>query len=138
MSNEKLLQKASLALNRMPPRTKDCKMVGNPKPSRILLKMNWIHLLTVTKDMPGLGESWDINVSRISDGRFAWQTSASDPREDEEAAIDTGAADRIADYIVENALGFESELIESLTQLATRDSSFSPLLDAAKARLGDV
>lgn len=98
--------------------------------------MIWIHLITVTKDMPGLGESWDINVARISDGRFAWQTSASDLREDENAAIDTGAADRIADYIVENALGFESELIESLTNLAARDCSFSPLSDATKARLG--
>lgn len=98
--------------------------------------MKWRYLLTVTKDMPGLGESWDINVARISNGKFAWQTSSSDPREDEDAAIDTGAADWIADYIVENALGFESELIESLTNLAARDSSFSPLLDATKARLG--
>lgn len=97
--------------------------------------MKWRCLLTVTKDMPGLGESWDINVARISDGRFAWQTSASDPREDEDAAIDTGSADAVADYIVENALGFETELIESLTKLAARDSSFSPLLKAVEAQL---
>ena len=33
MSNEKLLQKVSLALNRMPPRTKDCEVCGTPIPA---------------------------------------------------------------------------------------------------------
>ena len=111
-------------------------MYGNPEASIKIVKMIWIHLITVTTDMPGLGESWDINVARISDGTFAWQTSASDLREDENAAIDAGAADWIADCIVENALGFETELIESLSQLAAKESSFSPLLDATRTQLG--
>ena len=98
--------------------------------------MKWKYLLTVSKDMPGLGESWDINVARTTDGEFAWQTSGSDSGEDENAAIDTGSADWIADYLVENASGFESELLDSLTHLAADDSRFCPLLDAAKSRLG--
>jgi hypothetical protein len=98
--------------------------------------MKWKYLLTVSKDMPGLGESWDINVAPTSDGEFAWQTSGSDSEEDEDAPIDTGSADWIADYLVENASGFESELLDSLTHLAADDSRFCPLLDATKSRLG--
>jgi hypothetical protein len=97
--------------------------------------MKWKYLLTVTKDMPGLGESWDINVARTNTDEFAWQTAGIDS-EDEDAAIDIGSADWIADYLVENASGFESELLESLTNLAAHDSGFSPLLDATRARLG--
>jgi len=98
-------------------------------------EMKWKYLLTVSKDMPGLGESWDINVARTSDGEFAWQTSGSDS-EEKDAAIDTGSADWIADYLLENASGFESELLESLANLSADDMSFSPLLDATRARLG--
>jgi hypothetical protein len=98
-------------------------------------EMKWKYLLTVSKDMPGLGESWDINVARTSDGEFAWQTSGSDSGEDENAAIDTGSADWIADYLVENASGFESELLESLTNLAAHDGNFSLLLTAVEAQL---
>jgi hypothetical protein len=101
-------------------------------------EMKWKYLLTVSKDMPGLGESWDINVARTSDGEFAWQTSGSDSEEAENAAIDTGSADWIADYLVENASGFESELLESLTNLSADDMSFSPLLDATKKHLGVI
>lgn len=94
--------------------------------------MNWVKLLEVAKDMPALGESWDINVAWISDGKFAWQTSGNDPVEDDDVAIDTGSADWVADYIVENAFGFESELLDGLKELAEKDSCFLPLLDAAK------
>jgi hypothetical protein len=97
--------------------------------------MKWKYLLTVSKDMPGLGESWDINVAQTSDGLFAWQTSGIDSDEHEDAPIDTGSAEWIADYLLENASGFESELLESLTNLAARDGSFSPLLTAVEAQL---
>jgi hypothetical protein len=110
-------------------------MAVGSSPERVP-KMKWKYLLTVSKDMPGLGESWDINVARTSDGEFAWQTSGSDSEEDEDAPIDTGSAERIADYIVKNAVGFESELLESLTNLAAHHSGFSALLDATKSRLG--
>ncbi len=85
--------------------------------------------------MPGLGESWDINVARVSGDSFAWQTSGSVSDEDEDAPIDIGSADWIADYLVENASGFESELLDSLTNLAARDSNFSALAEAVKTRL---
>jgi hypothetical protein len=99
--------------------------------------MNWIQLVTVSKDMPGLSEAWDINVAWINDGKFAWQTAGNDPDENDGAAIDTGSADWIADYIVENASGFESELLDGLIELAERDSCFLPLLEAVKTRTGE-
>jgi len=108
-----------------------CEQAFRPLPQ----KMKWKYLLTVSKDMPGLGESWDINVARTTDGGFAWQTSGSDSEEDEDAPIDTGSAERIADYIVKNAVGFESELLESLTNLAAHDGNFSLLLTAVEAQL---
>jgi hypothetical protein len=98
--------------------------------------MKWKYLLTVSKDVPGLGESWNINVAQTSDGLFAWQTSGIDSEESRDTPIDAGSADWIADYLVENASGFESELLESLTNLAVDDRSFWPLLDATKSRFG--
>ena len=84
-----------------------------------------------------MSETWDINVAWIEEGRFGWQITTSEPDEDDDLPIDTGSADWIADYIVENAMGFESELMESLAEQAKRDARFLPLLAATKARMGD-
>jgi len=107
--------------------------------------MKWSHLVTVSRDMIGLSESWDINVAWINDGKFAWQTAGNelgendddDSDENDDDPIDTGSAEWIADYIVENAYGFESELLEGLKKLAERDSCFLPLLDAVNTQIGE-
>jgi hypothetical protein len=49
--------------------------------------------------------------------------------------VDAGSAGWIADYLVEKDSGFESELLESLTNLAARESNFSPLAEVVKTRL---
>ncbi|MDB4586982.1 hypothetical protein N9114_04450 [Akkermansiaceae bacterium] len=105
--------------------------------------MKWSHLVTVSKEMVGLSGSWGINVAWINNGNFAWQTSGNDPDEsddedsDDDEPIDTGSAELIADYIVENAYGFESDLLEGLKKLAERDSCFLPLLDAVNTQIGE-
>ena len=107
--------------------------------------MKWSHLVTVSKEMVGLSGSWDINVAWINDDKFAWQTADDDPDknddddsdENDDDPIDTGSAELIADYIVENAYGFESELLEGLKKLAERDSCFLPLLDAVNTQIGE-
>ena len=99
---------------------------------------NWIRLLTVSKDIPGLSESWDINVALIGNDEFAWQTSGSDPDEDEGGAIDTGSAEFIAEYLVENASGFECELVDRLSHVAHSHAGFIPLLKAVRAKLGQI
>ena len=106
--------------------------VGDPGRTNI----PWEYLLSPSKDQPCLSETWDINVAWIEEGRFGWQITTSEPDEDDDLPIDTGSADWIADYIVENAMGFESELMESLAELAKRDARFLPLLAATKARMG--
>lgn len=95
--------------------------------------------------MVGLSGSWDINVAWINDDKFAWQTADDDPDENDDDdsdendddPIDTGSAERIADYIVENAYGFESELLEGLKKLAEGNSCFLPLLDAVNTQIGE-
>ncbi|MDB4766043.1 hypothetical protein OAG92_05535 [Akkermansiaceae bacterium] len=115
--------------------------------------MKWSHLVTVSKEMVGLSGSWDINVAWINDGNFAWQTADDDPDENDDDdpdenddddsdendddPIDTGSAELIADYIVENAYGFESDLLEGLKKLAERKSCFLPLLDAVNTQIGE-
>lgn len=85
--------------------------------------------------MPGLSETWDINVGLTKDGQFAWQTSGDDPDECCDEAINTGTAEFIAEYLVGNAWGVEAELIEGLLALARTHPKFLPLLNAVKAQL---
>ena len=95
--------------------------------------MNWIHVLTTSKDQIGLSESWDINVALTQDGHYAWQTSGCDT--DEQEAIDSGSAVFIAEYLVDNAEGMEIELINGLSHIAEKDPAFTPLLNAVRAQL---
>ena len=100
--------------------------------------MKWKHVVEVSKDVMGSSESWDIKVAVVSDGVFAWQTSGSEPDDevDSDEAIDTGSADYIAEYLVENASGFEAELIDGLSRITLKAPRFTPLLNAVKKQIG--
>ena len=100
--------------------------------------MNWKHVVTVSKDVPGLSESWDINVAVIYDGEFAWQTSGPESGDDYGEAIDTGSAEFIAQYLVENASGFEGEVVEGLSDISRTEPRFTPLLNAVKRQVGTI
>lgn len=85
----------------------------------------WVYLLTVFRDDLA-SERWDIYVARGSKQTFAWKTSGSG------GLIDMGSAELIADYLLENASGFERELRQRIIELANHDPKFQPLLIAVE------
>ncbi len=90
--------------------------------------MKWVEVLIISKDMPGLSETWALDVATRRDGNFARRTGAG-------KAIDVEPATLIAEYIIDNAADHETALIAGLSEVARENPKFIPLLDVVKKRL---
>ena len=95
--------------------------------------MNWHTVATISKDCAGLSESWRIEVAHVDEDTFAWRTSGD---EDEEAeTIDSGSAEFIGRYLIDNARGYETALVRGISRITDSRPEFGPLLSALDAQL---
>ncbi len=94
--------------------------------------MEAIPVLTLTKDLPGLSEEWQVYVG-FDRGVFWWGTDPSDQENDSDAEdadvewIDQGTATYIAEYLFEQAAGRLEEMSSSLEEIASLKPEYRPL-----------
>lgn len=99
--------------------------------------MEAIPVLTLTKNLPGLSEEWQVYVG-FDRGLFAWGT---DPEDDGDAGaadvewIDQGDAAIIAEYLFEQASGRLEEMSASLEEIASLKPEYEPLADSFRRLL---
>ena len=95
--------------------------------------MNWHSVASISKDCAGLSESWRIEVAHVDGDTFAWRTTGD---EDEDAeTIDSGSAEFIGRYLIDNAGGYETALVRGLSRVADSRPEFGPLLNAVDTQL---
>jgi hypothetical protein len=103
--------------------------------------MEAIPVLSMTKDLPGLSEHWQIYVG-FAGGTFWWGTTPSDEETFDEAEscpvewIDSGDASFISEYLIENTSGNHHELASALEELSIQRPEFKPLTDEFRRLLG--
>jgi hypothetical protein len=95
--------------------------------------MEAMPVLTMTKDLPGLSEQWQVYVGYFG-GAFWWGTTCSEDEgfdEDERGVewIDHGDAAFIAKYLFEHADNRQEEMLTSLENLRFNRPEFRPLSD---------
>jgi hypothetical protein len=95
--------------------------------------MEAMPVLTMTKDLPGLSEQWQVYVGYVG-GAFWWGTTRSEDEGGDESEggvewIDHGDAAFIAEYLFEHVDKRQEEMLTSLENLRFHRPEFRLLSD---------